>query len=138
MPIMVWDQSLDIGVHDMNREHQDILNAMNEIYDAAQAGQRGAGIMAKVDRLGQVTAKHFRDEEAFMARTKYPDLENHKRMHAKLLRDFAEHRAATEAAGGAPSNAFFQFLRLWLAAHIKCIDLKYAVHSQTQHGPRSA
>ena len=65
-----------------------------------------------------------------MARINYADLENHKRIHAKLLKDFAAHQAATEAAGGEPSPAFFQFLRLWLSAHIKCIDLKYAEHSR--------
>lgn len=130
MPIMTWDSSLDIGVHDMNREHQDILDAMNAIYGADQAGKKGGVINSMIAHLGAVTTRHFRDEEAFMARINYADLENRKRIHAKLLKDFAAHQAAAEAAGGEPSPAFFQFLRLWLAAHIKCIDLKYAEHSR--------
>jgi hemerythrin len=130
MPIMTWDDSLDIGVHEMNREHQDILDAMNAIYDAHQAGKTGGVINSMISHLGAVTTRHFRDEEAFMARIKYADLENHKRIHAKLLTDFAAHQAAAAAAGGAPSPAFFQFLRLWLSAHIKCIDLKYAEYSR--------
>ena len=48
MPIMTWDNSLDIGVHDMNREHQDILDAMNAIYDAHQAGRKGGSINSMV------------------------------------------------------------------------------------------
>ncbi|MBL8545758.1 MAG: hemerythrin family protein [Hyphomonadaceae bacterium] len=130
MPIMTWDRSLDIGVHDMNREHQDILDAMNAIYDAHQAGKRGAPINSMIAHLGAVTTRHFRDEEAFMARIGYADRENHKRIHGKLLRDFAAHQATAEAAGGSPSPEFFQFLRLWLSAHIKCIDLKYAEFSR--------
>jgi hemerythrin len=31
MPIMSWDQSLDVGIPSMNREHQDILDVMNKI-----------------------------------------------------------------------------------------------------------
>lgn len=130
MPIMTWDDSLDIGVHEMNREHQDILDAMNAIYDACQAGKKGGVVNAMIASLGAVTTRHFRDEEAFMARIGYADLENHKRVHARLLKDFATHQAAAVAAGGQPSTAFFQFLRLWLSAHIKCIDLKYAEYSR--------
>jgi len=137
MPIMTWDSSLDIGVHEMNREHQDILDAMNAIYDASLAGKKGDAINAMVAHLGAATTRHFRDEEAFMARIGYADLDNHKRIHAKLLRDFATHQIATQEAGGKPSAAFFQFLRLWLAAHIKCIDLKYAEHSRRSANPAS-
>ena len=35
MPLMQWDESLDIGVPDMNDDHRDILAAMNRIYDAS-------------------------------------------------------------------------------------------------------
>ncbi len=132
MPIMTWDNSLDIGVHEMNREHQDILNAMNAIYDACQAGKKGDLINGMIANLGAITTRHFRDEEAYMERIGYADLANHRRVHAKLLSDFATHQAAAAAAGGEPSLAFFQFLRLWLSAHIKCIDLKYAEHSRAK------
>lgn len=132
MPIMTWDNSLDIGVHEMNREHQGILDAMNAIYDACQAGKKGDLINGMIANLGAITTRHFRDEEAYMARIGYSDLDNHRRMHARLLNDFATHQAAAAAAGGEPSPAFFQFLRLWLSAHIKCIDLKYAEHSRSK------
>lgn len=129
MPIMTWDATLDIGVEAMNREHRDILDAMNRVFDMNEAGRSGAGMMAEIARLGDITTRHFRDEEVFMAKSGFPDLEPHKRIHAKLLADFAAHASAAEAAGGRPSSAFFQFLRLWLSAHIKCIDRKYADHA---------
>ncbi len=132
MPIMVWEPSLDIGVPDMNREHIDILNAMNAIYDAVEAGKSGPGVMAMIDKLGAITTRHFKDEEAFMTKIGFPDLENHKRMHEKLLKGFAEHADAARAAGGRPKADFFQFLRLWLSAHIKHIDRTYATHAQKQ------
>ncbi len=39
------------------------------------------------------------------------------------------HAAAIEAADGTVTPAFFQFLRLWLSAHIKHIDRKYGEHA---------
>lgn len=130
MPLMNWDQSLDIGVEAMNREHREILDAMNVVYDSAQAGQSGPAMMAKIARLGDVTTRHFADEEAYLGRIGYPDLVNHKAIHKKLLDDFADHARTIAAANGVPTSAFFTFLRLWLSAHIKCIDLKYGDYSR--------
>ena len=64
MPIMNWEPRFDVKVEEMNREHRDILAAMNAIYDAVQAGEKGAGVMAKIARLGDVTTRHIADEEA--------------------------------------------------------------------------
>lgn len=137
MPLMDWSPALDVGVESMNREHREILSAMNAVYDGAQAGQFGAPMMARIARLGDVTQRHFADEERFMAQTGYPGLETHKAIHARLLRDFTTHAEAIAAAGGVPSKEFFQFLHLWLSAHIKCIDRKYGDHA-AQAGSRAA
>lgn len=130
MPLMTWNAQFDIGVEDMNREHRDILDAINAVFDATENGQSGPTMMRLIGRLGQITAHHFADEEQFMERTGYPDLATHKVIHQKLLSDFAKHSAAIDAARGVPTPAFFSFLRLWLTAHIKVIDRKYGVHAQ--------
>lgn len=130
MPIMNWDQTLDVGVEAMNSEHREILDAMNKIYDAHQAGQRGEVINALVGRLGSICVRHFADEERYMAKIGFPTLENHKLVHAKLLRDFSAHAAAIKAADGTVSDSFFAFLKFWLSAHIKGIDVKYGAHAK--------
>ena len=129
MPIMEWTPALDVGVAEMNREHVAILAAMNAIYDATTAGRPGATILPLIARLADVTTRHFADEEAFMERTSYPDLRKHRLVHQALLTDFAAHVTRIEAAGGVPGPDFFNFLRLWLSAHIKCIDRKYGDHA---------
>ena len=130
MPIMNWDQTLDVGVESMNSEHREILDAMNRIYDADQTGQHGDVINSLVGRLGSVCVRHFADEEKFMAKIGFPTLENHKLVHAKLLRDFSAHAAAIKAADGTVTEGFFTFLKFWLSAHIKGIDIKYGAHAK--------
>lgn len=134
MPIMTWDQSLDVHVDAMNREHKDILDAMNRIYDADARGQTGPAIMAMIGELGRITVKHFQDEEAFMASIKFPDLDRHKLVHARLLTNFTEHVGKIDAAGGKASQDFFNFLRYWLSAHIRGLDIKYGEHAK---GPKA-
>lgn len=132
MPIMTWDASLDVGVDAMNHEHQEILDAMNRIYDARAKGVTGSAIDNLVARLGAVTHHHFADEEAFMKKVGYPELERHKALHARLLEQFGGHARQIKAAGGVPDDAFFHFLKFWLTSHIKGIDTKYGAHAKAR------
>ena len=122
MPIMNWNDTLDVGIEEMNDEHKGILDAMNAIYDRAQEGVTGDEIDALVAKLGEVTVQHFADEEAFMQKTGFPEFETHKRLHTKLLDRFGKEAAAIKEAGGVVSDDFFNFLRFWLGSHIRGID----------------
>jgi hemerythrin-like metal-binding protein len=129
MPIMLWDQSLDVGVAPMNREHQDILDLMNRIYDARAQGREGAAVNQLVADLGGVCTRHFADEEAYMASIGYRELSSHKILHQKLLERFSAYAAEIKAAHGVPSDDFFNFLKFWLTSHIKGVDVKYGLSS---------
>ncbi len=131
MPLMNWSPELDVGVEAMNHEHRQILDAMNDVFDSDAAGVTGTAMMAKIARLGEVTTRHFADEERYMDRIAYPGRDGHKTIHAKLLSDFAKHSGAIEAADGKCTREFFQFLNLWLSAHIKHIDRKYGDHANS-------
>ena len=125
MPLMNWDSSLDVGVDKMNDEHQQILSLMNRIYDAREAGQTGPDIITLLERLGQVTIDHFRDEEAYMEKIGYPGITSHKLIHKDLLDKFTAFASEIRANGGEVPEKFLTFLKLWLSAHIRGIDMKY-------------
>jgi hemerythrin-like metal-binding protein len=128
MPLMTWEASLDVGVETMNREHREILDLMNRLYDAHGAAQTGAGVNTLVDRLGAVCAKHFADEEEFMRKIAFPALIPHKQLHQRLLERYTGYAEQIRANHGRPTDEFFDFLKFWLTSHIKGIDTKYGEH----------
>lgn len=127
---MLWDTTLDIGVEPMNAEHRDILDCMNQIFDAHAKSVKGPSINMLVDRLGDICVTHFRDEEAFMRSIGFPGLQTHQLLHKKLLARYGELAAQIKSDGGVANNDFFQFLKFWLSSHIQGIDVKYAEHSR--------
>lgn len=131
MALMQWDDTLDVGVDEMNREHQQLLDLMNKLHDAHNDGRPGREILSILDRLGQATVKHFQDEEAYMERTNYPKFSQHQLIHKDLLTKFGDHSKTIHAANGNIESDFFLFLKLWLAAHIKGIDMQYNPKNQT-------
>ena len=70
------------------------------------------------------TTQHFDNEERYLESIGFPLLAGHKLIHADLLAKFGEHTAEFQRTGEL-SGRFFDFLRDWVAAHIKGVDVVY-------------
>jgi hemerythrin-like metal-binding protein len=129
MVLFAWDPTkLDVLVEDMNRQHRQIIDAMNRVGDLHDRKADKQAILAALGQLGRVTTEHFQSEEAHMQRIGFPSLAAHQLIHKKLLADYARH-VQTYTTGNAPlPDAFFSFLKLWLSSHIQHIDRKYGEH----------
>lgn len=135
MTLMPWDEKkFDVHVPKMNAQHHGLVDVMNKLYDRAAAKAPKAELSKLITELKQRTVQHFRDEEALLASVNYPQLESHKSIHAQLLEDFGKHSNAFETGPGVVAAEFFNFLKLWLTAHIMHIDRKYSGHCQSVSG----
>jgi hemerythrin-like metal-binding protein len=131
MPLMEWDNKLDIGVGEMNEEHQGLLKYMNSLYDAWESKSPVADQKILLDLLKDATIEHFRSEEAYMEKIGWESVDVHKYIHKSLLETFTKHYQ-NFLDQGQLTMEFFEFLRLWLAAHIQGIDKKYGDFSVTK------
>ena len=66
MPLMEWNERLDVGVEDMNDQHQKILNLMNKLFDAYEANHKFEEMKTILDELKDYTIQHFIEEESYM------------------------------------------------------------------------
>lgn len=134
MSLMPWDlKKFDVHVQSMNNDHEHIVELINSIHDADAAGTPATAVLRVLDELGAFTTEHFAGEEQLMEYVGYADLPRHRVMHQQLLREFTKHRNAFAAAGGRLPKAFFDFLKLWLTAHIRNIDMRYGEFVEAQH-----
>jgi hemerythrin len=121
---MKWNDGLDIGVKDMNREHQGLLDYMNQLFDLHNAKASRGEQKRLLDKLKNATIDHFTHEEEYMAKIGWEGLPAHKIVHQGLLDNFTKHYQKF-LAEGVLSEDFFHFLKFWLSAHIQGIDKKY-------------
>ncbi len=128
MAKLVWNESLVLGVADMDRDHQRLIVAMDKVctLDAEDAGK--SQIDAAFQELIKLTEQHFADEERYMESIEYGDLKRHRRIHVDMLDKIGEYYRAFEQGAGRLPTDFSHFLVYWLGAHIKGIDMKYAKH----------
>lgn len=124
-----WDAKYNLGVPHMDNEHRVIVETMNQLHVLHESGAPAAKITKVMSLLMQVTKSHFADEEAYMEKIGYPGLRKHRHMHLHLLDRMGEFQAKMQGTGTAPPE-LFDFLKMWLKAHICGIDTQYASHSQ--------
>lgn len=128
MALLDWQSKFDLGVAAMDREHRELVAAMNRVHELDRQKAGKAPVDAAIGRLLQLTVQHFADEEKHMAAIGFPGLAVHARIHADMLKKMAAHHATFQRGDGSLSREFFDFLVLWLSAHIQGIDRKYASH----------
>lgn len=118
-------KELGLGVAEMDLEHQELIARMNAIYGAVESKSSVDEIARLIGDLATYTTKHFTDEEAFMQKIGYEGLETHKIIHQQLLKQFGDFVDEFKEKK-VVSQAFFNFLKVWLTSHIRGIDMKYA------------
>ncbi|SMF25543.1 bacteriohemerythrin [Pseudobacteriovorax antillogorgiicola] len=120
-----WNDSYDLGIDAMNSEHKTLIAMMNRLYEKHEQGAEFDSLKQSVEDLANYTIKHFSDEETYMESINYPELKVHKLIHADLLKKLAKHKEDF-LASQTLSPMFFNFLKMWLSAHIQGIDMKYS------------
>ena len=59
MSLLKWSAQLDIGVSEMNHQHQDLLDLMNNLHDAYEAKQSFDAQKVCFLKLKTATVEHF-------------------------------------------------------------------------------
>ena len=84
MPDLEWHKFLEIGVDFIDDDHKHLLGIMLKIKQAVQESNHSE-CSSLLDQLLKFAHEHFTREEDFLKSVKYPELENHKIYHQKLL-----------------------------------------------------
>jgi hemerythrin len=123
-----WNDSLSIGIKQIDSQHQEWIKHFNNTSAAIEANQSQTQIAKTLGFLMDYTETHFTTEEKFMTELSYPGLKEHKARHDELrsaltdlVKDFEE-----EGATATLADAIDSFLGNYLVRHIQEIDKRFA------------
>ena len=80
-----WHKEWDSGNAAIDRQHRELLDMGNNLVRMAVTGAPRPAVSAEVERLLVHTVSHFAAEENIIAKTAFPDLEEHRKIHAELM-----------------------------------------------------
>jgi hemerythrin len=126
MALINWSPKLSVGVFQLDADHVILIGLINQLYDAMSEGHGQQLTKTILATLKEYTFFHFSREESLMKKQKYPNYEDHKGYHERLinqLNDFMARHAADNTSVTPPEIA--QFLQGWLINHIQKADFAY-------------
>ena len=124
MALISWSSMLSTGISEQDTQHKKLIDLINQLNDAMQAGH-GNDVMGKVlSELVNYTVFHFGYEEKLMAQHKYEDTPAHKVEHAKFVQTAGDLKKKFDSGSAVISVEIMNFLRDWLTNHIMKTDKK--------------
>ena len=125
MALMTWKNEYSVNINVIDSQHKRLVDLLNQIFDASQAGQGKTVVEKILNDLVTYTKVHFSTEEDFMKKHSYPGFPQHKVAHDKLTKQVLEFQQEYRAGRSTLSVELMQFLRDWLQGHIVGTDKLY-------------
>ena len=122
-----WNDSMLIGIPQVDDQHKALMEATNRLMDACNLGKGRMEIEKILNFVVAYTLKHFRDEETIQAKLGFPGAISHKWIHTQLIHQVGALVQEFKQAG--PSIAFVKELNHsfgdCIFNHIKSEDIKF-------------
>ncbi|AEV67936.1 bacteriohemerythrin [Acetivibrio clariflavus] len=132
---LLWSKNLEVGVDLIDAQHKKWFEKADQLFEAGKNRKSKEYIIQMFDFLDEYTKTHFKDEEAYMARINYPELDQQKKMHEEFIKKLAELRKDYEVAGANITVILKanQFILDWLTKHISNADKKIGEFARKQN-----
>lgn len=122
MPKILWNPTLSLGIESIDSEHQRLIEISNRLLASAKNGKM---LESKLlfHELREYTVTHFKNEENYMLRVKYPGLWKHKIEHAELKRSVKLFQDNIYRQNKIHAGEVCEFIKHWLIDHVLYTDM---------------
>lgn len=124
--LFIWDDSYDVGISEINRQHQVLVHIVNDLYHLIVTGRSVLSVRRLIESLVEYTVNHFNYEEYLMEKYQYPDFQEHKAIHQELVGKVMDFVKRADTGDDSVAPELLDFLQGWLANHIKGADKGYS------------
>ena len=119
-----WDESMALGIAEIDAQHQAIVEHFSRLSEAAQAGAGKELLEELTQFLVTYAGEHFATEDQLMVKWLYPKIEEHRAEHKCFTLDAESFRDKVEAGGANRELAIMitGTLICWIIQHIRKDD----------------
>ncbi len=135
MALIAWSSKYSVGVKNLDDQHKELINLLNELHAAMLKGQAQSVAGALLPNALRLAREHFSTEERLMESTKYTGLAEQRSEHASLLARLDEFNARHKRGDSTVYLELLNFMRDWLTHHMQQVDKKYTTWLN-EHGIR--
>ena len=124
MKDLVLDNTLIIGIDEIDDDHGKLINLFNILNHSVTEGAATDYVEAVLDELVNCTIWHFSHEERLMLKYGYDAYEEHKADHQDLIDSVRKLQKKFLQTGKLEEKEHLEFLERWLTEHILVDDIR--------------
>lgn len=133
MSFMPWTSALELGLAEIDRQHQQLVAMTNALHDELMSASPRRTVVGEIlEGLVDYTHNHFIVEEVVFQQHDYPETAAHQAEHDGFTAKAMELLGRFEDGDEVTLEAL-DFLKQWLVHHICVVDRAYAPFFR-QHG----
>ncbi len=87
MSLIEWNDLYSVNIEEMDQQHKQLLNIVNEFDKAVEAKKEEETTKKILKNLLDSAGMHFKKEEELMDQHGYPEIAEHKKQHNNLLEE---------------------------------------------------
>jgi len=119
-----WDEHLEIGDPVVDSEHRYLIHLINNLHDQYKSGTLHSKLASVFTHLTKYVHVHFQNEVALMKAINYPELDEHKEAHRKLVDQAIDLSEKFMDDSATITDETIDFLKDWVLKHIADSDMK--------------
>jgi hemerythrin len=128
MVLIEWKDEFCVGVPDVDHEHQEIINLINNLHDAMSGENATISVMDFLGEIYSHVSAHFALEEKIMRSHKYDQYTEHKADHERLLDELRDIMDDYEENAYFSDEEFAGQVERWFTDHFKTKDARLHKH----------
>lgn len=133
MDKIVWNDSFNIQVAELDEQHRRLVALMNRLIDLQEANKPDDAVADILGSLTNYLGYHFEVEEELMIDHGYPEIESHREEHQAFVLQVAYFIATYRESGSSLKRDILTFLKEWLAEHILKTDASFGRFLKENH-----
>lgn len=122
MLLIEWDDTLVLGVQEIDEHHRKLVEILNRCYLALMLNEHRHELEGIVKELDAYTRYHFGTEEELMAQAGLAQAPAHAEAHRSFISALEDFRGRLEAGESFVAMDVLMFLKDWLVEHIQKVD----------------
>ena len=120
----LWRGEYNINILTLDNQHQRLFMMLKQLDDAIALGQAAFTVMPLWQALRGYAEHHFTYEEQLMNQSHYPELQNHRALHLRLLQQLDKLQLSYEGSSLGIGAQLSDHFGHWLLDHIAAEDKK--------------
>jgi hemerythrin len=125
MALMRWNDSLSVGMFEIDTQHQRLVKLINDLSDAMKVLKRRDVLKPILSNLTAYTLTHFKTGKPYFDMFRYPDAAARKAEHRAFVQKVSDFKRGFEGGRVATTLPIMNFLKDWLLNHIMAVHQKY-------------